>query len=73
MLRVISRKFLEGGLYSGPESLETKAILLVETALLLESLPSIMMRTNRQGWVSLGVGRAGRCSGASVGVSEDDG
>lgn len=59
MIKVISRKFLEGDLCSGPESLGTKAVLLAETALFLESLPSLMMKTNQQGWVPLGAAGAG--------------
>lgn len=46
---MISRKFLEGDLCSGPENLGSKAVLGVETALSLESLPNIMMRTDWQG------------------------
>lgn len=59
MVRVVSRKFFEGGLCSGPESLGMKVVLLVETALFLECLPSIMMKTNQQGRVPLGAAGAG--------------
>lgn len=55
---MISRKFLEGDLCSGPENLGSKAVLGVETALSLVSLPN-MMRTDWQGRVPVGEGPQG--------------